>query len=76
MKKTKMGNAVSCEIVESKVVSCDGNNKPEPYLKIITAKRKYAANIIEGFKKNKIYELVVISLDNMFCGADELASDK
>jgi len=76
MKKTKIGNAVSCEIVPSIVISCDGNNTPEPYLKIITAKRKYAATIIEEFKKNMIHELVIISTENMFCGAGELASDK
>ena len=76
MKKTKMGSAVSCEIVQSKISSCDGNNTPEPYLKIITAKRKYAATIIEGFNKNMIHELVVISLDNMLCGAGEIASGK
>jgi hypothetical protein len=76
MKKTKMGSAISCEIVQSKISSCDGNNTPEPYLKIITAKRKYAATIIEGLKKNMIHELVVISLDNTFCGAKEIASGK
>ena len=71
-----MGSQISCETVESKIVSCDGKNTPEPYLKVITAKRKYATTIIEGFKKNMIHELVMISLDNMFCGAEELASDK
>ena len=76
MKKAKMGSDISCEIVQSKILSCDGNNTPEPYLKIITAKRKYAATIIEGFKKKMIHELVIISLDNMFCGAGEIASDK
>ena len=76
MKTTKMGSAVSCEVVQSKIFSCDGNNTPEPYLKIITAKRKYASTIIEGFKKNKIHELVVISLDNMLLGAREIASGK
>ena len=76
MKKTKMGSAVSCEIVPSKISSCDGKNTPEPYLKIITAKRKYAATIIEGLNKNKIHELVIISSDNMLCGADEIASGK
>ena len=76
MKKTKRGNAVSCEIVQSKILSCDGKNTPEPYLKIIAAKRKYAATILEGFKKNKIHELVVISLDNMLCEAEEIASGK
>ena len=76
MKKTKMGSSVSCEIIQSKVISCDGNNTPEPYLKIITAKRKYAATIVEEFKKNMIHELVIISLDNTFCGAGEIASDK
>lgn len=76
MKKTKTGSAVSCEIVESEILSCDGKNTHEPYLKIITAKRKYAATIIEGFKKNMIHELVVISLDNMLCEAGEIASGK
>ena len=76
MKKTKIGSAVSCEIVLSKISSCDGKNSPAPYLKIITAKRKYAATIIEGFKKNMIHELVVISLDNTLCEAKEIASGK
>ncbi len=76
MKKTKIGSDVSCEIVLSKISSCDGKNTPEPYLKIITAKRKYAATIIEGFKKNMIHELVVISLDNTLCDAKEIASGK
>lgn len=76
MKKTKMGSTVSCEIVQSKISSCDGNNTPEPYLKIITAKRKYAATIIDEFKMNMLHELVVISLDNEFCGAKEMASKK
>ena len=76
MKKTKMGSAVSCEIVQSTISSCDGKNTPEPYLKIISAKRKYAATILDGFNKNKIHELVVISSDKMFCGADEIVSGK
>lgn len=76
MKKSKLGSAVSCEVVQSEISSCDGKNTPKPYLKIITAKRKYAANIIEGFTKNKVHELVLISLDNTLCGADEIASGK
>ena len=76
MKKTKMGSAVSCEIVQSTVTSCDGKNSPEPYLNIITAKRKYAATIIEGFKKNMIHEFVIVSLDKIFCEAKEIASGK
>ena len=76
LKKSKMGKNVSCEIVQSRIISCDGNNTPEPYLKIITAKRKYASAILDGFKKNMIHELVMISLDNTFCGAGEIASDK
>ena len=76
MKKTKTGSTVSCEIVQSKITSCDGNNTQKPYLKIITAKRKYAASIIEEFKKNMIHELVVISLDNMLFDAKEIASGK
>ena len=76
MKKTKMGTSVSCEIVQSKTSSCGSKNKPEPYLKIITSKRKYASTILEGFKKNKINELVVISLDNMLLEAREIASGK
>ena len=76
MKKTKIGSDVSCEIVLSTILSCDGKNTPEPYLKIITAKRKYAATIIEGFKKDMIHELVVISLDNTLCEAKEIASGK
>ena len=76
MKKAKMGSAISCEIVQSKISSCDGKHTPEPYLKIITSKRKYAATIIEGFKKDMIHELVVISLDKMLCDAEEIASGK
>jgi hypothetical protein len=76
MKNTKLGSAIACEIVQSETLSCDGKNKPEPYLKIITAKRKYATTNIDGFKKNKIHEMVMISLDNLFCGAEEMAADK
>ncbi len=76
MKKTKAGKDFSCEIVPIKNISCDGNNTPEPYLKIITTKRRYATIILEGFKKNMIHEMVIISLDKIFCGAGDIASDK
>lgn len=76
MKKTKIKAAVSCEIVPTKVFSCDGNNTPEPYVQIVAEKRKYAANIIEEFKKNMIHELIVLSMDNTFCGAGEIASGR
>jgi len=76
MKKTKIGSAIACEIVESAILSCDGKNSPGAYLKIVTSKRKYATAIIEEFTKNKILETVVISLDNMLLGPEDMASGK
>ena len=76
MKDTKLKNIVACEIVEAQVLSCDGKDNPKPYLKIISAKRKYATTIFEEFHKNEIHELVIISLDKMFCSAEEIACRK
>ena len=76
MKNTKLASIVACEIVEAETISCDGKNNPKPYLKIISAKRKYATTIFEEFHKNEIHELVIISLDKMFCSAEELACGK
>lgn len=76
LKKTKLGSVVSSEIMQSSILSCDGKNTKTPYLKIITAKRKYATNIIDVFTKNKMNELVVISLDNVLYTPDEADSGK
>ncbi len=76
MKNTKIGSSVSCEVIQSNILSCDGKETSEPYMTIITPKRKYATTIVEEFKKNKIHELVVITLDKMFISAEEIASGK
>jgi hypothetical protein len=77
LQKIGLGDDAITEMFRSVTKSCDGKNKPMPYLEIFSSEIDNVRNILVGFEELGIHEdIQIISEKIMFFSKDEIASRK